>query len=146
MKNFITIFPLDKSIPVKRRVKINCNSPFMVQPKDKFELDIERLKQKKAKNLEILSLSPRNKVSVLNELIEHAEGVKTKELRKFISITERDLKSKVKDLKKITRLDSEEHWQMQAQRIRDRRFIKVDEREIRQLIKKDTIRHNFVIK
>ena len=146
MKNFITIFPLDKSIPVKRRVKIDCDSGLKAQATDKFELDIERLKQKKAKAQEIWSLSPRDKASVLNELIGHAEGVRTEELRKFMSITERDLKGKVNTLKRITRLDSEEHWQMRAQRIRDRRFIKVDEREIRQLIKKDTIRHNFVIK
>lgn len=146
MKNFITIFPLDKSVPIKQRVKINCNSPFILNKRDTFDLDIERLKQKKPKRKEKFSLSPNDKLSALNELIRSAESIKTKELRKFISITERDLNNKVKTLKKITHLDSEEYREMQAQRLRDRRFIKVDEREIRMLIKKDTLRHNFVLK
>ena len=146
MKNFITIFPLDKSIPLKQRSKLTSNSPPILNKKDFFDLDIERLKQKNPRRKEKLSLSPNDKVSALNELIRSAELIKTKDLRKFISITQRDLNSKVKTLKKITHLDSQEYREMQAQRLRDRRFIKVDEREIRQLIKKDTLKHNFVIK
>jgi hypothetical protein len=145
MKNFITIFPYDKNLPAKPRI----NSPEVKSSRiadRKFEFDIQRLKIRMNSERKSLVNSPRSFTNSLEDLISKASEVRTNNLREFIPIARKDLSSKLKELKKLTKLDIDEYRELQAQRLRARRFIKADEREIRQLIKQDTLKHNFIIK
>lgn len=153
MKNYITIFPYDRSLPEKKRALPQVKSSRCQA--SNFEFDIQRLKirmKNEGKSASKLN-SPRSLVSAhsssrntLDTLIDKANEVTTSNLREFLHITQKDLIGKVNELKQITKLDVDEYREQQAQRLRQRRFIKADEREIRLLIKQDTLKHNFNIK
>ena len=85
-----------------------------------------------------LSLSPRNNTKVLDLVIGELKEIETSDLRKNIIVAKKDLTAKINDLKILTRLDVDEFLEIKLKRWSQRRFIKVEEREIRQIIKRDS--------
>ena len=71
-------------------------------------------------------------------MIGELKEIETSDLRKNIIVTKKDLTNKVTDLKILTRLDADEFMEIKLKRWSQKRFINVEEREIRQIIKKDS--------
>jgi hypothetical protein len=85
-----------------------------------------------------LSYSPKNRLKIIDIVVEKLDDIETHNIRKHIKITKQDLATKLNDLRSMTRLNIDEHLKVKLKRWSQKKFIKVDEREIRQIIKRDT--------
>ena len=142
MKNYIRSLPVcstgDSSKRIgKKELKLALSRPNLNIEYAPFEFTTFTSLKQSPRRL-CLSLSPKNKITVLDTVIDELKSIKTIELRKKIGVTEKDLKNRVNCLKVLTRLDFDEFMEIKLKRWNQRGFVKVEEREIRQIIKRDT--------
>ena len=142
MKNCIRSLPCGSEASTPKSSQKNRKSFVLtppVSPTNYAPFEFTTFSSIKYSNLRpFLSLSPRNDIQILDNVIDELGTIRTSDIRKNIIITKKDLVSKVSELRSITRLDLDELMEIKLNRWKQKRFIKVDEKEIRKMIKKNT--------
>lgn len=140
MRNAIRSLPISYSSPDFKTKQTNLSNsktpPIMVKKCTKFEF--VRFPLQKRDIRKNLSSSPFNKVQTIDSVIQELEQIATKDIRKYMGITQRDLAGKVNSLKAMTKLDVEEQIKERQRKTMSRKCIKAEEREIRMIIHRDT--------
>ena len=142
MKNYIRslpCIPAESSDTLIKKKSNNCLAVNQLSPSNCAPFEFATFTNlKQATSRPCLSLSPRINTKILDLMIGELKEIETSDLRKNIIVTKKDLTNKVTDLKILTRLDADEFMEIKLKRWSQKRFINVEEREIRQIIKKDS--------
>lgn len=140
MKNKIRSLPVSNSSPNLRAKQKSILAPITPKIYITSCVDFEIIPLPPPRKIirTIFRNSSSNNIETLDNMIQELEQIDTKDLRKYVSITQRDLENKVNHLKAITRLNVEEQYKVKERKWKNKKYIQEEEKEIRMIISRDT--------
>ncbi|OMJ95030.1 hypothetical protein SteCoe_1733 [Stentor coeruleus] len=140
MRNKIRSLSVSSSSPNFKSKQKNLLNP--ITPKIYFTTSVDfeaiPLPPKRKITRKIFRNSSSNNIETLDNMIQELGLIGTKDLRKYVNITQRDLENKVNYLKAITRLNIEEQSKVKDRKWKNKKYIQEEEKEIRMIISRDT--------
>ncbi|OMJ80654.1 hypothetical protein SteCoe_19030 [Stentor coeruleus] len=141
MRNKIRSLPVSNSSPNLRVKQKNILTPITPKIYITSCVDFEIIPLPPTRRITrtiFRNTSASNNVQTLDNMIQELEQIDTKDLRKYVSVTQRDLENKVNHLKAITRLNVEEQSKVKERKWKNKKYIQEEEKEIRMIISRDT--------